>query len=866
MTTGIIAACHDGGDDGGTSTSVAAVGSPEEFFAARVQPNLGYCRTCHVPGGVADKPEGRRMMLSPVTVDDYRNLQTSWTNLGKGVDSNLILQNASGQHAHSGGAPWATTSAAYQDMKMLLACWDDPAHCDFGGEPPPPPPTYPLLGNLASNGGRNYAAQFCENKPDSEPLPLDPRELISGSRIGNPNYAVFYNAPYKVCANDTLLENQAKQNALLVAQGKAPIYSAKPRPATCGEWRAAVERGRTYIFSNPITGDLITVDGVWNMITSLGYTIPTDPQAATALLSKVMHARYGYPPSPYPNPFPMPGEDPNRTNGGSVQGPLGFVQTKDANGRWTGVVGATCYGCHLGQMGNGEVSGDASNYFRNHGHPEITGSLPMGFYAGAPGTNIDLGLLYYDANRANGVYGRNSIQVVLDNPGYMANRSRGVNAADQEIVNVLLFRELGTLDWRAKIAEPAYLGKLMPTVPLTGGDQQTPAWWWTHNKTRYLWTGFGSAGSSRGNYFPSSTNKYDGYWSKRREGDFQDLDIWLNTVEAPKYPHGHCSNADGSPGPADSPYCIDRPLAEQGAILFHSKNLWADGANADIERPAGGNGSCAGCHGVYSPYFAHQPGYLPDPRLVGYAGYVAPQAVVGTDSADSDLFNGLGARPLIPQDQVASVASMLWMFYPDALPGFIPPEKLSPLQNQLMGVVNSGEPVRPANDGCSPLPIIGYTAQPLHGVWAAAPYLHNGSVPSLWDVLKPSDRPDVWRRQLAPASQANPKGEVGFDTSLSAYDFDKMGWKYSPLQCSDVTGPGYLSCRLGPYTKVPTVFDLATDAFKSFADYFPPAPDAVAQRAVFNTHGYGKGNQGHAYTKVLTDPERKALLEYLKTL
>ena len=32
---------------------------------------------------------------------------------------------------------------------------------------------------------------------------------------------------------------------------------------------------------------------------------------------------------------------------------------------------------------------------------------------------------------------------------------------------------------------------------------------------------------------------------------------------------------------------------------------------------------------------------------------------------------------------------------------------------------------------------LGYLAPPLYGVWATAPYLHNGSVPNVWEVLKP---------------------------------------------------------------------------------------------------------------------------------
>ena len=36
----------------------------------------------------------------------------------------------------------------------------------------------------------------------------------------------------------------------------------------------------------------------------------------------------------------------------------------------------------------------------------------------------------------------------------------------------------------------------------------------------------------------------------------------------------------------------------------------------------------------------------------------------------------------------------------------------------------------------------GYKARPLNGIWATAPFLHNGSVPTLYDLLSPaSERP-----------------------------------------------------------------------------------------------------------------------------
>ena len=41
----------------------------------------------------------------------------------------------------------------------------------------------------------------------------------------------------------------------------------------------------------------------------------------------------------------------------------------------------------------------------------------------------------------------------------------------------------------------------------------------------------------------------------------------------------------------------------------------------------------------------------------------------------------------------------------------------------------------------------GYADHPLDGVWARAPYLHNGSVPTLRDLMDaPAERPDTFYR------------------------------------------------------------------------------------------------------------------------
>ncbi len=52
-----------------------------------------------------------------------------------------------------------------------------------------------------------------------------------------------------------------------------------------------------------------------------------------------------------------------------------------------------------------------------------------------------------------------------------------------------------------------------------------------------------------------------------------------------------------------------------------------------------------------------------------------------------------------------------------------------------------------------------YRTRPLNGVWATAPYLHNGSVPSLYWLLKP--RPSA-RRNSAWACRDYDPEQVGF--------------------------------------------------------------------------------------------------------
>ncbi len=104
-------------------------------------------------------------------------------------------------------------------------------------------------------------------------------------------------------------------------------------------------------------------------------------------------------------------------------------------------------------------------------------------------------------------------------------------------------------------------------------------------------------------------------------------------------------------------------------------------------------------------------------------------------------------------------------------------------------------------------PPLFYKARPLNGIWATAPYLHNGSVPSLWELMKkPSERVasfHVGAREFDPV-------EVGFVTDAGPSEFRVL----------DAEG-----------NIVP-----------------------------------GNSNRGHPFGTGMNDAKKRALIEYMKTL
>lgn len=107
--------------------------------------------------------------------------------------------------------------------------------------------------------------------------------------------------------------------------------------------------------------------------------------------------------------------------------------------------------------------------------------------------------------------------------------------------------------------------------------------------------------------------------------------------------------------------------------------------------------------------------------------------------------------------------------------------------------------------------LMSYKARPLNGIWATAPYLHNGSVPTLYDLLLPKKK-----------KTDSDKGEYRpdeFYTGSREFDPEKVGLK----------SQGYKGSR-------------------------------------FLTHLKGNNNTGHNYSDGMSKQERLELLEYLKTL
>jgi hypothetical protein len=174
---------------------------------------------------------------------------------------------------------------------------------------------------------------------------------------------------------------------------------------------------------------------------------------------------------------------------------------------------------------------------------------------------------------------------------------------------------------------------------------------------------------------------------------------------------------------------------------------------------------CAGCHGVYDD--ATRPR-----RLVAFPNRLVPQDSMGTDAT---RWRAIDDRLL------ASLARTAYARH-----------------------------VAPRRTG-------GYVAPILSGLWATAPYLHNGSVPTLWQLMTPAERP------------------ARFLVGGHRLDYAALGIAGAP----DAEG-----------------------IYRYPQGYVP-----WSEPELYDTRMPGRGNTGHERPFAgLADVEKRALLEYLKGL
>jgi mono/diheme cytochrome c family protein len=270
---------------------------------------------------------------------------------------------------------------------------------------------------------------------------------------------------------------------------------------------------------------------------------------------------------------------------------------------------------------------------------------------------------------------------------------------------------------------------LRPPVKLqytTTACEDVPAWWLMKRKTTMYATGSHSSRSVRSLMAFLMTPFNGGEYIKAQEPAFRDIQAYMLSLEAPKYP-----------------FKIDARKAEAGKVLFEH--------------------NCARCHGTYGPDG-------------NYPNKVIDLDVIGTDRT---LATGFPA-------EAGTLYNRSWF-------------------GQEKGVDGKAKSHR------------GYQAPPLDGIWATAPYFHNGSVPTIYHVLNSKARPRIVTRS--------------YRTGSDDYDTEKVGWKFTLLD--------------GP------------------AD---PKSSPAEQRKVYDTTQPGRGNTGHTFGDRLSETDRWALIEYLKTL
>jgi RoxA-like, cytochrome c-like len=264
------------------------------------------------------------------------------------------------------------------------------------------------------------------------------------------------------------------------------------------------------------------------------------------------------------------------------------------------------------------------------------------------------------------------------------------------------------------------------------------------------------------------------------------VETLLSTLRAPKWPEAIL-------GP------IDRQRAERGRRLFEEA-VWDKARPAseaeiapDPEGLIGGpnparptTGYCARCHA---------PALETQPNRYGRRFLQLPlfrQDVMGTDQFDAmqfrsrEVYTGI-LSPLFGNKEKVGIGVALTV-------------TISAILNKWFNESNVVEPCRTIMEGYRENTFRappGYPARPLDGYWATGPFLHNGSVPTLYQLLSPAaERPKTFlmgTREFDPVNvgfeDLPVEGAFVFDTSNPGNSNAGHEFRDAPPNTPGVIGP-----------------------------------------------------------------------------
>jgi hypothetical protein len=260
--------------------------------------------------------------------------------------------------------------------------------------------------------------------------------------------------------------------------------------------------------------------------------------------------------------------------------------------------------------------------------------------------------------------------------------------------------------------------------------------------------------------------------------------------------------------------------------------------------------ACASCHGVNGRDFAGK-----------YVGKVEPIQAIGTDRWRLDSFT-------------AELVAPMYQLYAD-----YGEERFSHFSKTF-----------------------GYANLPLDGLWLRAPYLHNGSVPTLRDLLEPAaKRPKVFYRGYDvydPVRVGFVSDVVVEPESAAAANPQRAGRRYFRFDTQAI--PGHTTAafakvvdidpatrtvtldrpliRAVKYTKItaedgkvllwdiPVEKSIATESVLTLKELPPELKKGGGlDYSTPRERNEGNSNAGHEYGTQLTDDEKDSIVEFLKT-